>query len=210
MSVQKAPYPTAPRSRGPEGAKSGAIFHLGNVHLSPLGVTHTNDFHNEGRGDYPRGRQCQKERGLQSVQSQLPVRSHPPGRQLHSPSEGKAVARLEGSGINLSHLDSSRTNESRGRTIMVSRKYAVRINFCCRSCPTAPGGPEGGAIFHPGDVKLFPFWGPFTNDVRQGGRCYPSRQDSILPDLVMGGGGDQKVSKILADTMYEWPLSPEI
>ena len=48
---------------------------------------------------------------------------------------------------------------------MVSRKYAVRINFCCRSCPTAPSGPEGGAIFHPGDVKLFPFWGPFTNDV---------------------------------------------
>ena len=110
-----------------------------------------------------------RERGLQSVQSQLPVRSHPPGRQMHSPSEGKVVARLEGSGINLSHLDSSRTNESRGRTIMVSRKYAVRINFCCRSCPTAPSGPEGGAIFHPGDVKLFPFWGPFTNDVRQGG-----------------------------------------
>ena len=96
-----------------------------------------------------------RERGLQSVQSQLPVRSHPPGRQMHSPSEGKAVARLEGSGINLSHLDSSRTNESRGRTIMVSRKYAVRINFCCRSCPTAPSGPEGGAIFHPGDVELF-------------------------------------------------------
>ena len=61
VGVQKPPLPYCPTIKWSEGAKSGAIFHLGNVHLSPLGVTHTNDFHNEGRGDYPRGRQCERE-----------------------------------------------------------------------------------------------------------------------------------------------------
>ena len=103
---------------------------------------------------------------------------------------------------------------------MVSRKYAVRINFCCRSCPTAPSGPEGGAIFHPGDVELFPLWGPFTNDVRQKGVGEITQE----ADISMGGcvHSKQHISyltymcqlrireegvKISQDVIYEWPFS---
>ena len=48
-------------------------------------------------------------------------------RQMHSLSEGKVVAHLERSSSNFRQLDSSRTNERRRHTIMVTRKYAVGV-----------------------------------------------------------------------------------
>ena len=40
MKYKNQPCPTAPQWSGPERAKTGAIFHLGYVQLSPRGVIH--------------------------------------------------------------------------------------------------------------------------------------------------------------------------
>ena len=131
-AVQKPALPCCPTIEWSRGNQKQCNFSSWIRAILPWGQSQI-IFTMMRRGDYPSGRQ----RGLQA---QLPVCSHPPGRQNHPPSEGKVVTHLEKLISNISQLDSSRTNERRWRR---KNFFAVRVQKA--PCPTAPQsrGPEG-------------------------------------------------------------------